>query len=78
MVQKRPLTEKLFRVIYDSNETMSKGDIEEILYSYKCSSIEEALRDLKKINEIKIINKGRYTKYYRNDKPNTITLKAIK
>ena len=59
------LDDKLLKVINDSNKPISKSDMEELLFSYKRSSIEESLGRLVKNNKIQLIQKGHYSLYYR-------------
>ncbi len=63
--EKNKLIEKVEKVINDSDSPLNKVDIEEILFSYKRDSIEEALGKLKKDNKIRLLQKGRYSLYYR-------------
>lgn len=62
---KSTLIEKVHRIINETNEPISKGDLEEILFSNKRDSIEEALGKLIKSNEIKLIQKGKYSLYWK-------------
>ena len=59
------LDDKLSKVINDSNTLISKAEMEEILFSYKRSSIEESLGRLVKENKIQLVQKGKYSLYYR-------------
>lgn len=63
--EKLLLIDKTFKVITDSNEPISKADIEEILFSNTRSSIEEALGNLIKEKKVKLIQRGKYSLYYR-------------
>lgn len=59
------LKDKVKKIINESDEPISKGDIEEILFSNTRGSIEEALGKLVKENSIQIIQRGKYSLYYR-------------
>lgn len=57
--------DKVLKIINDSNELISKGDIEEILYSLTRTTIEKSLGILVKDNKIKMVQSGKYSKYYK-------------
>ena len=59
------LIDKVLKVINDSNEPINKLQIENLLFSNKSSSIEEALGKLVKDDKIKLLQKGKYSLYYR-------------
>lgn len=63
--KKAVLTEKIKIIVNQSNTPVNKGDIEEVLFANKRDSIEEALAKLTKNGDIRIIQKGRYSLYYR-------------
>ena len=62
---KGDLKKKIESIVYESNYAISKADIEEILFSNKRDSIEEALGKLIKENRIKLLQTGKYALYYK-------------
>lgn len=63
--EKLLLIDKVKKIVYESNEPISKAEIEEVLFINKRDSIEEALGKLIKDNTIKLIQRGKYSLYYR-------------
>jgi len=63
--EKGTLNYKIQKIINESTIPLSKGDIEEILFSNTRDSIEEVLASLVKNNKIKLLQKGKYSLYYR-------------
>lgn len=57
--------DKVLRVINDSPTKITKSDIEELLVNYSRTSIELALGELLKEDKVIILNKGRYSRYFR-------------
>ena len=57
--------EKILKVIVDSSTPISKQVIQNVLYSVSSATIEKGLAKLNKEGRIQIINKGRYSKYFR-------------
>ncbi len=57
--------DKILQLINDSTEFVSKGDIEEILFSLSKTTIEKSLTSLVKDHKIQKIQNGRYAKYYK-------------
>ncbi len=57
--------EKILKVINDSSTPISKQVIQNVLYSMSSATIEKGLAKLNKEGRIQIINKGRYSKYFR-------------
>ena len=64
--RKGPLKQKIETIIGDANYAISKADIEEILFSNQRDSIEEVLGKLIKEGKIKLLQKGKYSLYYKN------------
>lgn len=63
--EKGTLQSKIVRIIDEANEPLSKGDIEEILFSNKRDSIEEALGKLVKEQKIVLLKKGKAAEYWK-------------
>lgn len=59
------LENKIITIINDSNEPLTKNDFEEILFSNTRDSIEQALGKLIKNKRIQLIQKGKYSKYWK-------------
>ena len=57
--------EKVLKVINDSKKPITKSDIEEILINLSRTTIEKSLGELVSLKQIQIIQKGKYTKYYK-------------
>ena len=57
--------EKVYKVIFDSARPIGKRVIQNVLYATSSATIEKALAELIKDNRIQLINKGRYSKYFR-------------
>lgn len=57
--------DKCLGVINDSSKPISKADIEEILYSYSRDGIEKALKGLVKDKKTQLVQRGRYSLYYK-------------
>lgn len=63
--QKGTLCEKILRILNDTNKPITKADIEEVLFSNKRDSIEEALGKLVKEHKIQLLKKGKYSQYWK-------------
>ena len=63
--EKGTLRNKILKIINDAVIPQRKADIEEILFSNKRNSIEEALGVLVKENKIKLIQTGKYSIYWK-------------
>lgn len=57
--------EKVKRIVYDSMTPINKAVIRNVLYATSPATIEKTLSKLTKENQIQLINKGRYSKYFR-------------
>ena len=57
--------EKVFKAVTDSDLPISKADLEEILFRYTRNSIEKALKELLAQKKIRLVQSGRYAKYFR-------------
>lgn len=57
--------EKTLYVINQSSRPISKADIEEVLYTLGRDSIEKSLKKLVKEKKIQLVQKGRFSLYYR-------------
>ena len=57
--------DKVYKVIYDSATPITKAVIQNVLYAASSATIEKALAKLLKDGKIQLINKGRYSKYFR-------------
>ncbi len=57
--------EKALKAIADTDLSISKADLEEILFRYTRNSIEKALKELLAQKKIQLVQSGRYAKYFR-------------
>ena len=57
--------DKISRIILDSDTPLTKQDVQNILYATSPATIEKALAGLLRSGKIQLINKGRYSKYFR-------------
>lgn len=57
--------EKVRRIVVDSATPISKVVIRNVLYATSAATIEKTLAKLVKENQIQLITKGRYSKYFR-------------
>ena len=57
--------EKVLKAVTDSDLPISKADLEEILFRYTRNSIEKALKELLAQKKIRLVQSGRYAKYFR-------------
>ena len=57
--------ERVLKAITDTDLSISKADLEEILFRYTRNSIEKALKELLAQKKIQLVQSGRYAKYFR-------------
>lgn len=57
--------EKTFKVVNDSATPITKNVVQNVLYATSPATIEKSLASLQKSGRIQLINKGRYSKYFR-------------